>query len=239
MIFNRDKKFMVFMPWKTASSTLYLRLVNFNQSPYSRFYYFNEHLKRVVHQHITVADFKSLPENIPDYKRAAFIRNPYDRVYSGFKQIQQDLTEQPQLPFPQPWIKNHVIKQLQINQQKLDQADYDFDKWVSLLDPEDIYQIGGNSSLPLHPAHYWTHDTAEQFVQFIGRVETFEEDFIKLLDFLKIPDGYTKENDNIGEPQSESDVTTYKYIHKMSRNSIDKINFLFEKDFQLFGYKTW
>jgi hypothetical protein len=154
MILNFERKFMVFLPWKTAGSTLYLRLAYYNQSPYSRFYYFNEHLKRVVHQHITLADFLAMPEGRIDFKRVSFTRNPYDRVYSGFLQIQKDLKEQPHLPFPEPWIKNHVLKQLAINTLKLELAQYDFDRWVALLDPEDIYQIGGNSSLPLHPGHY-------------------------------------------------------------------------------------
>lgn len=225
------------MPWKTASSTLYIRLASFNQSPYSRFYYFNEHLKRVVHQHITVADFKALPENLIDLKKISFVRNPYDRVYSGFIQIQKDLKEQPLLPFPYTWIKNHVIKQLSVNEQKLKQAHFDFDQWVSLLEPEDIYQIGGNSSLPLHPAHYWTHDHDQQFVHFIGKVETFDDDFQNMLNYLQITDNYNLENDNIGELKTESDNSIYKYINKMSGQSIDKINLLFEKDFQLFGYK--
>ena len=237
MILNHDKKFLVFQSWKAASSTLYLRLEKFNQSPYSRFYYFNPYLQRIVHQHITVADLKGLPDVGSDYKKAAFVRNPYDRVYSGFIQIQRDLKEQPGLPFPAPWIRAHVMKQLAANEERLTAAGYDFDKWLGLLQEEDVYQIGGNSSLPIYPAHYWTHDGDRPFVDFIGKVEHFEADFQKLMEFLGISEGYSLENDNLSEPLSEG-TEDYRYVSKMSASSIERINRLFEKDFLLFHYKV-
>jgi len=236
MILNYDKKFLIFSPWKNASSTLHRRLENFNQSPYPRFYYFNENLKRIVHRHITIADFKSLPEYLLDLKKIAFIRNPYDRVYSGFLQIQKDIKARPKMVFPEAWIKNYVLQQLKVNEQKLVQANYDFNQWVSILEPEDIYQIGGNSSLPLHPTHYWTHDLGNQFVDFIGKVESFEEDFIKMLSYLQISDSYNLKNVNVIPNEG---ALAYKYIDKMSKHSINKINYLFEKDFQLFEYKLY
>jgi hypothetical protein len=54
MIISNSKHFGMFLPWKTASQIMVERLVPYNESPYSRFFYFNEHLNRVVHQHITV-----------------------------------------------------------------------------------------------------------------------------------------------------------------------------------------
>lgn len=237
MILNYDKKFAIFSPWKTASSTMATRLVHYDQSPYSRFYDFNPYLQRIVHQHITVADYKALPENSFDLKRVSFVRNPYDRVYSGFLQIQKDLKEQPLMGFPAQWIRNHVLMQLALNEERLQKANFDFDAWFALIEPEDIYQIGGNSSFPMHPSHYWTHDHEHKFVDFLGKVETFEDDFVKLLDFLKISDSYNLENANVNHLGGEESSTTYKYISKMSKASIEKINHLFEKDFQLFGYE--
>jgi hypothetical protein len=185
---------------------------------------------------MTVADFKGLPESL-DIKRIAFTRNPYDRLYSGFLQVQKDISEQPQMPYAEPWIKKHVLRQLSMNAHKLTEAHYDFDEWVALLEPEDIYQIGGNSSFPMYPAHYWTHDADKPFVDFTGKVESFEEDFIKMLDFLRISDSYNLDNDNVNILPDKSAATVYKYIDKMSGSSIEKINGLFEKDFQLFGYR--
>ena len=49
MIISHQKRFVMFLPWKTASQTIALRLQPYNESPYGRFFYFNSHLNRVVH----------------------------------------------------------------------------------------------------------------------------------------------------------------------------------------------
>ena len=39
------------------------------------------------------------------YRIAAFVRNPYDRVYSEFMQILREVHKQPPSEFPSPWSK--------------------------------------------------------------------------------------------------------------------------------------
>ncbi len=234
VIIHHQKKFVVFQAWKSASSTLYRRLEKFNDSPYSRFYDFNPYLQRIVHQHMTVADLKALPEYRPDDRFAAFVRNPYDRVYSGFIQIQRDLQQQPAMPFPADWIREHVMGQLALNAKRLQDAAFDFDAWVGLLKAADIYETGLNSSLPLHPAHYWTHDGEKVFTGFIGKVEHFEADFRRMLEYLGIDEEIGMANENLSD--SPAPENTYRYVHLMSAATIDRINMLFEKDFQLFDY---
>ncbi|WP_199920165.1 sulfotransferase family 2 domain-containing protein [Polynucleobacter asymbioticus] len=92
------------LPWKTASQSLVIRLAHLDQSPYSKFFSFNTHLNRVVHQHLTCADYLNLPEAKLDYFLASFVRNPYDRVYSGFRQIQADIVAQPYLHYDKVWV---------------------------------------------------------------------------------------------------------------------------------------
>ncbi len=65
MIISHRKRFIILAPWKTASSTIRARLGGYCESPYSTFYHFNPILKRVVHQHLTYADFAALPESAP------------------------------------------------------------------------------------------------------------------------------------------------------------------------------
>jgi hypothetical protein len=84
MIVSHTKKFIMFLPWKTASQTLSHRLHNLDESPYSKFFAFNIFLNRVVHQHLTCSDYCSLPESKLGYFLASFVRNPYDRIYSAF-----------------------------------------------------------------------------------------------------------------------------------------------------------
>ena len=119
MIISQKHRFVIFAPWKTASSTLGLRFRSYDQSPYPRFFYFNPHLNRVVHQHLTLADFRLLPESRLGYMTASFVRNPYDRAYSGFIQLQRDIAEQPRAVYPSEWIKELVRAQLAENAQRL------------------------------------------------------------------------------------------------------------------------
>ncbi len=213
---------------------MFLRLAALNESPYSRFYDFNPYLNRVVHQHLTLAELEALPESRLGFLRAAFVRNPYDRVYSGFRQLQKDIREQPNAPYPQPWIKGLVLEQLSANFAKLCKAGFDFDAWLASVDDHEIYEVGHNTSFPLHPAHYWTHLSGKQSIDFVGKVETFEADFHALCLQLGIElPGSGNDNVNV-EPTTSN--ATYKSNGLMSSVSIGRINELFRQDFELFGY---
>ena len=226
------------MPWKTASQTMALRLEPYNESSYSRFFYYNKYLNRVVHQHLTCADFSCLPESKLGYFTASFVRNPYDRVYSGFRQLQKDIEIQPQAHghYPSPWIERHVMKQLEENLEQFKKAEFKFDNWLELVSEEQIYEAGRNSNFPLHPAYYWTHIADKQCVDFVGKVENFESDFKKFLNLVEISE-VSELDDNVVDKQTRNDPNGYRYLEYMSAQSVDKINRLFEKDFEYFNYK--
>jgi hypothetical protein len=238
MIISHRKKFVLFAPWKTASSTMHLRLKSVNESPYDRFYNFNPYLNRVVHQHITCVEFCSLPESRLGYFTASFIRNPYDRVYSGFQQLQKQIQQQPKAEFREPWIKDLVTKQLTESFALLCQAGFEFNKWLDLVKEYQIYEVGHNTSFPLYPAHYWTHIKGDQFVDFIGRVETFENDFSTFCTKVDLHNIGTM-NDNITVEPFDKETIAFKYVDKMDRKSKDKINTLFKSDFEFFGYERY
>ncbi|MBM2816009.1 MAG: Chondroitin 4-O-sulfotransferase [Ignavibacteria bacterium] len=238
MIISNQKRFIMFSPWKTASQTVAFRLQNYNDSRYDNFFYFNIYLNRVVHPHITCTDFSCLPESKLEYFKASFVRNPYDRAFSGFRQLQKDIKEQPYSNYPEPWIRDLVMKQLAENFSQLCQAQFKFDDWLELISDEQIYEIGRNSNFPLHPSHYWTHVAGKQFVDFIGKVENFEDDFRDFLNRVgidNVPDGNLHVVDLEGG--AKNNLFGYRYIDRMSQRSIEKINRLFEKDFELFNYK--
>ena len=73
MILSHPHRFVLLAPWKTASSTNNARLGHYNESRYSQFYDYNPYLQRVVHQHITYAEFAMLPECREGYLCAAFV----------------------------------------------------------------------------------------------------------------------------------------------------------------------
>ena len=214
-----------------------LRLDPFDESPYPRFFYFNTHLNRVVHQHLTCTEFACLPESQLGYFAGSFVRNPYDRVYSGFRQLQKDLREQPEAAYPEPWIQEHVMKQLAENFTQLCRASFRFNEWLELVGEDQISELGRNTNFPLHPAHYWTHVAGRQAVDYIGRVEQFEADFQTFLGQVGIAP-LPPVNWNVVELEggAASNPHGYRYVDRMNARSITKINRLFARDFELFGY---
>jgi hypothetical protein len=226
-------------PWKTASSTAHVRLASFNESPYDRSFHFNPHIQRVVHQHITYTDFTLLPESRSGYFTAAFVRNPYDRVFSGFVQLQRDAQNQPGQSFPKPWIRDLVMRQIADNFSQLVRAEFDFNRWFGLIEEHQIYETGRNSSFPLHPAHYWTGAQSETLVDFVGKTENFEIDLTNFCDAVSITQD-NKESSNVSSDSNTKVDTSYpKYLGKMTTATISKINSIFAKDFELFGYKKY
>lgn len=234
MILSHRHRFVILQPWKTASSTVRLRLGHLDESPHPGFYGFSPWLNRVVHQHLTLAEFMALPEAVLGYARAAFARNPYDRVYSGFRQVARDIETQSPVVFPVQWVGELVRAQLAENFAALTAAGFEFDAWVAGLSEYAVREVGRNSSLPLHPAHYWTHLAGVQRVDFIGRVEDFEADFAGLCARLGVVPA-AEGNANLGEALVASQDS--RYAGRMAPASIAKINALFAEDFEIFGYR--
>jgi ribosomal protein S17E len=227
------------LPWKSASSTVNARLEPFNESPYEGFYDYNPYLQRVVHQHLCYSDFKCLPESALGYQVGAFVRNPYDRVYSGFVQLQRDIQTQPNQSFAQPWVKNMVMRQLSENYAQLAASDFEFNKWVDLISEHQVYEIGKNSSFPLHPAHYWTGLQGNKAIDFVGKVENFEADFDLFCSKVGIS-VIDRVNANVSTSVSVIDkVVRPRYLDRMTSATLSKINSLFSEDFDLFGYKRF
>lgn len=239
MIISHRHRFVLLSPWKTASSTMHLRLSQFNESPYHRLYDFNPHLRRVVHQHLTYADFARLPESRLGYVTAAFVRNPYDRVYSGFLQLQRDIEVMPKLDFPTPWTKPLVMRQIADNFAQLAAAGFAFDAWVALIRDHQVLEVGHSSSFPLYPAHYWTGIDGEQRVDFVGHVERFERDFDRFCRRVGItPD--RRDNANVSDAAPvTADPDTPRYLAQMNAATLSRINALFARDFEIFGFRRY
>ena len=88
--------------------------------------------------------------------------------------------------------------------------------------------------MPLHPANYWTHHENIQYVDFIGKVENFEKDFIEFCKAVNI-DIDSVENGNLTEDYL-LESAGYRYVSKMSQSAIHRIKEIFRDDFDLFGY---
>ncbi len=238
MIISHKHRFIMLTPWKTASQTLQARLNPYDESTYPKFYYFNPHLNRVVHQHLTCADLVGLPEGRLGYFVGAFVRNPYDRAYSGFWQLQRGMVEQQKWSYPEPWIGDLVRKQWSDIHSQFCRAEFEFDKWMRIIGDEQIYEVGNNSSFNLHPAHYWTHVASDKIANFVGKVEAFEGDFQRFLTEVGI--GHIEMiNANVVDLKGDADFNPfgYRYVDRMNSASRSRINDLFDRDFEMFGYE--
>ena len=236
MIISHSRQFILLSPWKTASSTCHETLGSLNEGEYSRFFHWNPKLSRVVHQHMTLADVLALPEGRLGYRLCTFVRNPYDRAYSGFLQIRRDFEKQePVASFSPSWIGDLVRAQVAENTARIVQAGYDFDRWLQNLPEYEIYEPGRNTNLVLHPAHYWTHVEGAKRVDFVGKVEQFNQDLARLCDYVGVdrPAVVSANISGDGPPREERG---YRYTDRMSRRTLDRINALFAADFDYFGY---
>ena len=150
----------------------------------------------------------------------------------------KDIQEQPFADYPEPWIREIVMKQLADNEKQLAQASFDFDKWFGLVSEEQVYNVGVNTNFALHPSYYWTHNEGRQFVNFIGKVENFEDHFNRFLVLMNI-NNVAVINSNVVELDSndQNESFGYRYINRMSKKTIEKINRIFNRDFELFNYE--
>jgi hypothetical protein len=130
------------------------------------------------------------------------------------------------------------MKQLAENSAQLRGASVQFDEWLDLAAADQIYEAGRNVNFPLHPAHCWTPIAGRQAVHFIGRVENFEADFQSFLERIGIGT-LPPVNSHVVEWEGGVAANPHgcRYLDRMHTRSIGKINRLFERDFEIFGYE--
>jgi hypothetical protein len=237
MIHLPENKLNLLLPWKCASQTLQLRLQAHSKPKYPKLFYYNTFLHRVCQQHLELGGFLALPESKMGYALAVFVRNPYDRVYSGFQQLIRDIKVIPKLQFKNQWVKELVLSDIAENHKTLEEAQYDVNKWFNLVRPYQILESGRNTCFNLYPASYWTHSNGQLIPDFIGYVESFEKYFLKLRNTFGIQ-CISLDNANVSNPNLKSvDHARYQYIDRFDDKTISKINALFHDDFMNFGYK--
>lgn len=234
MLTLQDHALDILLPWKCASQTLRTRLQPYAQEPYEQLFYFNPLLQRVRNQHHTYADYLLLPQSKLSHRVATFVRNPYDRVVSGFIQLCRDASVIPTLKFRTPALKTFVLDQVAQNTQDIIRCGYDLNTWFMSLSPYKILDQSSPTFL-LQPVSAWTH-LGTQSIDFIGKVENFETDFEKLKAWAGI--GPTS-NESVNRSQlacDEGAESDYRYASKLHKKTIERINALFAADFELLGY---
>lgn len=216
----------MFLPWKCGSTTCEKRFAKYNESTYPIGNYFSEILNKISHKHIRLLDFQKLPESNLDYYKISWVRNPYDRLYSGFLQ--------------KHW--RVVVRKDQLDASDAKYVLQGWDSWLEDFAVPHYIKYGDESNRGSVCCHNWTHLNGKKYVDYIGKVENMNSETEKICDHLGIEVDLNKTG-NVKTKFKKVDplnmnISDYKYIDKYAERQIKLVNQVYAKDFELFGYKT-
>ncbi|WP_309495539.1 sulfotransferase family 2 domain-containing protein [Sulfurovum sp.] len=159
--------------------------------------------------HIPYSAFLSAdPEKFNSYYKFTFVRNPWDRLVSGYEYLLQGGNKTGDLYFQDLFMKKYDT----------------FDKFVlNYLDKDKIHEHG-----LFGPQYLYIYDYKGKCqVDFVGRFENIEQDFLKVVKHLNINDKLPHTNKS-----KRNDYTSY-YTNK---EVLNKVSDLYKKDIELFNY---
>lgn len=172
---------------------------------------------------MTLAQFMKSEQShlIDDYFKFTFVRNPYDRLYSGYLQDRYASEQSPR------W-KN-------AKQPIFEVTGDDFSRYFNdyAMQADTANDWRWICFCPMHEFAY--SPSGQQVVDFVGKAENFEADLAALsihlaIDLIKAPDENVRTTICTPEP---------KYLHKYDRRTISAINDRYRMDFELFGYEMF
>lgn len=208
---------------------MYLRLNKFDDARYPQGEYFNDILGKISHRHIALKDFSKLPESRQNHARFSFVRNPYDRFYSGFLQRQVRLSSGAPPPDMHP---NEVKRELcSIKRGFPGFAAYCLDCFHRTGKPP-----GG------HPLRHYVYHNNKPAVDYVGFVETFEASFEQICHRIGI-EGANVGNANVRyetenlEAAKSFSQARFRYLDKYDHSAIEAVNSFYEGDFDGLGYR--
>ncbi len=196
MLINFKKKYIFFHIPKTGGTTVHKNLRH--KSRHER----RKEFWGWFSAHKTYSEVKPFLETrgAINFHKFCFVRNPYDKIYSGF---------------------------LQGNGYGYEKSREGFNKFINELDNKIIYD---KSRLHITPMHHFVYYEGKCMMDEIYRMENFEEDFNKILEKYE----YEKQYFNRNVKNNKFDKL--KYIDMYNKKSIEKINTLYDTDFEYFGY---
>jgi len=208
MIISRKFKFVYISPPKTASCSLHEAFLPFLGE--------NDiiHNRRIrasrdyKHSRARFVKEEFAKDIWDDYFTFAFVRNPYDVCVSWYVYRKRKKLRSPRHP-------NH----------KNYSGDMSFKEW--------LYYVMENDQLLLRSQYNYVADVDGQvIVDFVGRYETLQEDLDTICDRVGIK-RITVPRINISKERKNS-IHYSEYYDEESKGIVTKI---FEKDFEMFGYK--
>ena len=203
-------KYLYFVTPKCASATLRISLKDYTDigypvSPYK--------------QHMTMPEFVDSEHGslMDEYFKFTFVRNPYDRLYSGFRQDQFASKNYPQ------WTnaKAHIFDKIgdDFNSYLLEYvAVADIKKswdWICFTPMKEFSSVDGQYKL-----------------DWFGKAESFEADLCHLSEQLGIEISKSENKNVVVAPQAG-----LKYLSKYTRKAIEWVNQTYREDFEIFDYE--
>lgn len=219
MIINTDKCFIFYHIPKCAGTTTRDRIMSYDS--YNRYFYgyeYNEVLGREVDKsHITHSELRTYPNYISDmekYYKFCFVRNPYSRLYSSWIQY-----------------KKHFMNGLSSDERKTTE---DFNQFVSsILTKENIET--NHKFTHFKPVYMYVNDENDlNIMDYIRQIENYEHDFYQIINQLKLT-RFNKQTSNLSNKNTLSNDTNI--MSKYSKESLLKINDLYNLDFEIGNYK--
>ena len=223
MIVCDSPPFVVLQPWKVASTTLYRRLQIYDCGRYPQGIVYDPKLGRDITRHLPQRDLAQFPEAERKYKRVTFLRNPYDRLYSGFLQRQKRvLTAQD---------RGDITPALREEKAAIETGFHSFLEYYA--DPSSSSQ-----SVPgLYQQYEYVYWDGAFAVDFVGFLETFEASYAQICDTLEIQ-GEQVLNANVSNPDNILTSTTlpsdarFRYIHQFDASTLALANSIYAEDFE-------
>ena len=242
MIISHDYKFIFFEVNKTGTSTLHARLAKFNDFLDLEKPTFNPELNKTLSRHITISDLSrlSIYDRCKDYFKFCFVRNPYEYFYS---RCQFDASPR-YIEHCEDQGKNNPhwkMSETQLNKLKQcndNNGNFLFDTYLDLFDALSRISEGGFFKA-------WSHLDEKCAMNFIGKNESFEQDFKKVCGIIGLPyDEIPTLSKNINsKPLTKAsdsffdDGSVYKYLHYYEPKTLEAINQKCNQDFALFDYR--
>lgn len=200
MIISDSHKFILFRPNKTGGSTSRSRLAKFGFSFPTKEIRCSAEMKKIykelnIHhpEHIHFEAFKKTSfynsrtknqEPRKDYFKFVFARNPYDRVYSHMLQGLNRLRE--------------ILDVKTLPPEKMFNP---VEKWF--FHPKNVLELCPNLIIQAqcYPIYKYSHYKGKNMMDFIGKVERFEEDFAKVCQILNLENVETKNANVRSDPK--------------------------------------
>lgn len=175
-----------------------------------------------IHDHVKFNELHNHFSNLDEYYTVAFVRNPWSRIVSYFEYIRRCSIEHKKK------IETgeiHKIAEYRKNfgaltKKVMDSCDYKFPKFVRTIESHRWW---------LRPCYDWVCNktNTEIGVDFIGKMETIQQDFNKLCDKFKLP------KKTLPTTNKTNHTHYTEYYNKATRDIIAKN---FAKDIEHFGY---